>query len=67
VTKNVKDYEIVGGNPAKHIRYRFSEEEIKKLNEIKWWDWPIDKIKKNALLLQSSNIEEFLKIHSFID
>jgi acetyltransferase-like isoleucine patch superfamily enzyme len=64
VVKNVKDYEIVGGNPARHIRYRFTEEQITKLNEIKWWDWPIEKIIKNATILQSSNINDFFKIAS---
>jgi acetyltransferase-like isoleucine patch superfamily enzyme len=61
VTKNVDDYEIVGGNPARHIRNRFTDEQITELKRIKWWDWPIDKIKANYQLLQSSNIDEFIK------
>ena len=44
VTKDVAPYTIVGGNPAKEIKKRFSEEKIKKLLDIKWWDWPIEKI-----------------------
>jgi len=44
VTKDVEPYAIVGGNPAKTIRKRFSEEKIKSLLEVKWWDWPIEKI-----------------------
>ncbi|MDD3144499.1 MAG: CatB-related O-acetyltransferase [Candidatus Gracilibacteria bacterium] len=47
VTKNVPDYAIVGGNPAKIIKYRFSDEIIKKLINSKWWDWEINKIRKN--------------------
>jgi len=47
VTKDVKPYEIVAGNPARHIRFRFTDEQIKRLLEIKWWDWSIDKIKDN--------------------
>ena len=39
VTKDVPPYAIVGGNPAKIIKYRFSEKMIKKLQKIKWWDW----------------------------
>ena len=39
VVKNVPNYAIVGGNPAKIIRYRFPEEIIEKLNKIKWWYW----------------------------
>lgn len=53
VTRDVKPYEIVGGVPARHIRFRFSEEEIKKLQELKWWDWDIDKIRKNAGFLRN--------------
>lgn len=38
VTKNVSPYAIVGGNPAKIIKYRFNEKEIKCLEEAHWWD-----------------------------
>lgn len=48
VTKNVPDYAIVAGNPAKVIKYRFNDEQIKKLKEIKWWDWDVNFLKKNA-------------------
>ena len=40
VTKHVPPYAIVGGNPAKIIRYRFSEEIIKEFELVKWWDLP---------------------------
>ncbi|WP_417583008.1 type B chloramphenicol O-acetyltransferase [Pelagibacterium sp.] len=40
VTKHVAPYAIVGGNPAKPIRNRFSDDHIDKLLEIAWWDWP---------------------------
>jgi acetyltransferase-like isoleucine patch superfamily enzyme len=59
VTKNVADYEVVGGNPARHIRYRFTDRQIEALKKIKWWDWPIDKIQANCYLLQSARIDEF--------
>ncbi len=38
VTKNVPDYAIVGGVPAKLIRYRFAKDICKELLEAKWWD-----------------------------
>lgn len=63
VVKDVGDYEIVGGNPAKLIKYRFSEKHILQLKKINWWDWPIDKIKKEVFLLQSSKVEDFIKKH----
>ena len=57
VTKDVAPYAIVGGNPAKEIRKRFSEDEIKALLEIQWWDWPIEKITENVQLLTGNDVE----------
>lgn len=39
VTKNLPPYAIAGGIPAKIIRYRFTEEKIKEIEQLKWWDW----------------------------
>jgi len=61
VVKNVEPYTIVGGNPAKLIRYRFSEQQIEKLLEIKWWNWDDEKINKFSPLL-CNNIDEFIKL-----
>lgn len=47
VTKNVESYAIVGGVPAKLIRYRFCEKQRKILNKIGWWNWSEDEIEKN--------------------
>lgn len=60
VTKDVKPYSIVGGNPAKEIRKRFSEEEIKVLLEIKWWSWPIEKITENVQNLTGNEIVKII-------
>lgn len=46
VTKDVPPYGIVGGNPAKLIRKRFSEVKINQLLELQWWNWDIEKITK---------------------
>lgn len=62
VTKDVAPYSIVGGNPATKIKARFSEQEIETLLEIKWWDWPIEKITKNVQHLTSPNIEVLKKL-----
>ncbi len=58
VTKDVDPYTIVGGNPAKPIKKRFSDKEIEMLLEIKWWDLSIEKIRENMNLLCSNNIKE---------
>lgn len=58
VTKDVPPYTIVGGTPAKKIRERFDEETISKLQQIKWWDWSIEKIKVSLPYLFSGNIDK---------
>ena len=62
VVKNVEPYSIVGGNPAKFIKYRFTSEQIQKLLEIKWWNWDDEKINKFTPLLCNKNIDDFIKI-----
>lgn len=47
VTKDVAPYSIVVGVPAKFIKYRFPQNEIVALLDLKWWNWSIDKIKRN--------------------
>ena len=61
VIKDVPPYAIVGGNPAKVIRYRFSPEVIKKLLSIKWWSWPHEEVLKAAPLLSNENIDAFIE------
>lgn len=46
VTKDVLPYTIVGGVPAKEIKKRFDEDTIRKLQQLQWWDWPIERIQK---------------------
>lgn len=57
VTKNVAPYEIVGSNPAKHIRFRFTPEQIETLLEMQWWYWPDAQLKGAMKLLTSGNID----------
>lgn len=59
VNRDGEPYSIVGGVPAKLIKYRFSEDRIDKLMKIKWWEWPNEKIFSN--LKQFNDIDEFLK------
>ena len=61
VVKNVEPYSLVGGNPAKLIKYRFTEEQIKQLLKIKWWDWEDKKINEFSSLLCNSDIDKFIR------
>lgn len=47
VTANVPAYSVVGGNPAKVIKYRFDDSTIDELLEIAWWDWSAERITDN--------------------
>lgn len=58
VLKDVPPYTIVGGNPAKEIRKRFSDSEIDKLLEMRWFDWERNKIEKAIPLLSSGSINQ---------
>lgn len=56
VVKDVPPYAIVGGNPAKIIRFRFDEEIIKKLLASKWWNLSPDSFAE----LDLSDVQQFL-------
>ena len=60
VVKDVEPYTIVGGNPAKMIKKRFSDEIIKLLLELQWWSWDEQKIFEHLEQLVSANDIETL-------
>jgi virginiamycin A acetyltransferase len=45
VTRDVPDFAVVGGNPAKVIKYRFSEETRRKIKDLQWWNRDIEALK----------------------
>ncbi|MBQ2883879.1 MAG: CatB-related O-acetyltransferase [Alphaproteobacteria bacterium] len=60
ITKDVPDYAVVAGVPARIIKYRYTEEQIKALNKIAWWDWSDDEIRERYEDFYLP-IEEFIK------
>lgn len=58
VTKDVQPYTIVGGVPARLIRKRFNEEIIQELEKLKWWNWPIEKIRRYLPYITSGNLNK---------
>jgi chloramphenicol O-acetyltransferase type B len=61
VTKDVKPYTIVGGNPAKFIRNRFNKKQSRFLNESRWWDLEDKKINFLSKYLLNRNVSDFIK------
>ena len=60
VTKDIEPYTIVGGNPAKVIRKRFDDETIRKLLEIQWWNWEVEKIMDNYQNIMDCDLEKLV-------
>lgn len=60
VTKDVSPYEIVGGNPAKHIRWRFDEATRSALLNSSWWDWPEDELLSIVDTICSNDLSGFI-------
>ncbi|MBV6440269.1 MAG: antibiotic acetyltransferase [Haliscomenobacteraceae bacterium CHB4] len=60
VAKDVEPYSIVGGNPAREIRKRFSDAHIQALLEVKWWNWELGKITRNLHFLTGNDVNALL-------
>ena len=60
VTRDVEPYAVVGGNPAKFLRWRFPEEQRQALLQTAWWEWPDADIEQAVGKLCSDDIEGFL-------
>jgi acetyltransferase-like isoleucine patch superfamily enzyme len=64
VVKNVESYSVIGGNPAKVIKKRFSDTQIQKLTKIQWWFWDDSKIHRFTPLLCNRDIDNFIQVVS---
>ncbi len=63
VTSSVEPYSIVGGSPARHIKYRFDEPTRAALLRIAWWDWPDDKVIEHGHEINSPDVAAFIARH----
>ncbi|AIR03265.1 chloramphenicol acetyltransferase [Cedecea neteri] len=57
VTTDVSAYTVVGGNPAKVIKKRFSDEIVSELEKLAWWDWPVERITEYLTAIMSNDLE----------
>ena len=61
VVKDVPPYCIAGGNPARVLKKRFTDEQIQQLLAIAWWNWPEERINRYIYLLNSSSPDDFIR------
>lgn len=62
VAGTIPDYSVAVGNPCRVIKQRFNDEHIAKLLEMKWWEWPIEKIKQHLQIISSSRVDDLYEI-----
>jgi virginiamycin A acetyltransferase len=62
VSKDIPPYTIAVGAPMKFVRKRFSDEDIKFLLDLKWWNWSDEKINQYLTIISSGNINDMKKI-----
>jgi virginiamycin A acetyltransferase len=62
VTSDIPDYAIAGGNPARVIRSRYAPEDVQRLLEIAWWDWPAEHLTRHIRTIMSGSVDEVAEI-----
>ncbi|MGF0312103.1 MULTISPECIES: CatB-related O-acetyltransferase [Nocardiaceae] len=67
VTKDVPDYAVVGGNPARVLRERFTAYEIRTLLDIAWWNWPIDSITEHIRTISDGSVADLAAVAARFD
>jgi acetyltransferase-like isoleucine patch superfamily enzyme len=60
VTRDVRPYAIVVGVPAREVRRRFSDEQVQALLDLRWWEWPVERIRANVDLLCAPDVDALL-------
>jgi virginiamycin A acetyltransferase len=62
VVADVPAYGIVGGNPAKLLRTRYSEPEVALLERIAWWDWPVEKVTEHVRVIMAGTPADLAEV-----
>lgn len=62
VTRDVPDYAVVAGNPARVVRMRFAEPVVERLLALSWWDWPLDRLQKAIPHLVKGDVDQLEKL-----
>nr|WP_030689895.1 CatB-related O-acetyltransferase [Streptomyces globisporus] len=62
VTADVPPYTIVGGNPARPIRQRFTDADVERLRRAAWWDWPADLVTEHARTIMAGTPADIERI-----
>jgi len=60
VTKDVRPYAIVAGNPAREVKRRFADDVVEQLLRIRWWDWPDEDVLTYAPMLCNQDVRGFI-------
>ncbi|MEA2220467.1 MAG: hypothetical protein QOJ35_3093 [Solirubrobacteraceae bacterium] len=60
VTDDVRPYAVVAGDPAREVRRRFDDEQVAALLDVRWWDWPAERIRAHVELLCAGDVDAFL-------
>lgn len=63
VTRDIPDYAVAGGNPARVLRKRYTDNDIARLLSVAWWDWPAERIGEHVRMLMAGNVDELVAIH----
>jgi acetyltransferase-like isoleucine patch superfamily enzyme len=63
VTRDVRPYAVAVGAPAREVRRRFSDEQVAALQQIAWWEWPMEAIERSVGSLCSDDLDAFIRDH----
>lgn len=57
VSRDVPAYAVVAGNPARIVKRRFDDDTVAALLALRWWDWPVDTIRRHVDLIRGADVE----------